>query len=497
MKKAFSLTLLLLFVIVAKAQVTKLSVFEQTRNFKIEGKIKGYQPDDNNKFISFRTYEITGLSKDTAISIDKNGNFSCELYQPFEGDIAFVYNDVFIEMYASPSEKIFMEIYEDKWKTEENKTKAISFRGKSSSLSKGLIDFEYYKSNQPFKNNPDMGDQKQGDEGFAKKSIARMNEELDLFDNYVIKENIKDEKYIQWCRNKIVYSIAQKIAYYCFWAKSNKTITYNQLTDYLSSIAINNPGALNNYSYYYYLYTLVFDFHLIAKLNPIYKDSIKQKGNSRLVLNLEKIDAYSTGITKELMYYFSYKANAIISNNEYEFDISQFDSIITEPYLKQLLMSAKSNQAEVFTPFNLVERIKKHSSGDSLSNRLATLLQNHKDAYIFMDFWGTWCGACMGEMPLYPNLIEQFKDQPIVFLFLAVETKEEMIQEVKTKYKINGEFISLNGNETKILNNVLQFSSYPSHFMLDPTGNIVYKKIGSLSSGKDIVEQIRNTMSKK
>jgi hypothetical protein len=78
-----------------------------------------------------------------------------------------------------------------------------------------------------------------------------------------------------------------------------------------------------------------------------------------------------------------------------------------------------------------------------------------------------------------------------------VETKEEKIQEVKNKYKINGEFISLNGNETKILNNVLQFSSYPSHFILDPTGNIVNNKIGPLSFGGNIVEQIRNTMSKK
>jgi thiol-disulfide isomerase/thioredoxin len=497
MKKIFSLTLLLLFAIVAKAQVTQLSVFEQTRNFKIEGKIKGYQPGDNNKFISFRTYEITGLSKDTAISIDKNGNFSCELYQPFEGDIALIYNDVFIETYASPSEKIFMKIYEDKWKTEENKTNAISFRGKSASISKGIVDFEYYKSNQPFNNNPDGVDKKHGSENFAKKSIARMNEELNLFDNYVMKKKIKDEKHMQWCRNNIIYSTGRNIAFYCFAGEADRTITCNQLIDYLVSIPINNSGALNNSAYYGFLYTLMMDFQMIASINPIYRDSLKQKGNSAFVFGLEKIDVYSTGITKELMYYSIYKVKDVISDNEYAFNISRFDSIITEPYLKQLFMSAKSNEAGVFTPFNLVERIKKHSSGDSLSNRLATLLERHKDAYIFMDFWGSWCGTCMIEMPLYPNLIGQFKGQPIVFLFLAVETKEEKIQEVKTKYKINGEFISLNGNEAKILNNVLQFSSYPSHFMLDPTGNIVNNKIGQLSFGGDIAEQIRNTMSKK
>lgn len=496
MKKTFLLTLLLLFVIVANAQVTQLSVFEQTRNFKIEGKIKGYQPDDNNRFISFRTCDITGLQKDTAISIDKNGNFSCELYQPFEGDIALFYNGVFIEMYASPSEKIFIEIYEDKWKTEKDKTKAISFRGKSASISKGTIDFEYYKSNQSFKNNPDGGDKKQGDEGFAKKRVARMNEELDLFDNYVIKKRVKDGKYIQWCRDKIVYSAGKDIEKYCFSGKLNETITCDQFIDYLGSIPINNSGALNNSAYYGFLNLFVMGFQIITYINPIYKDSIKQKGNSKLVVNLEKIDAYSTGITKELMYSITYKERNIKNNNEYEFNIARFDSIITEPYLKQLFISAKNNEGERFTPFNIIERIKKHNSGDSLSNRLATLLQNHKDAYIFMDFWGSWCAPCMGEMPLYPNLIEQFKDQPIVFLFLAVDTKEEKIQEVKTKYKINGEFISLNGNETKILNNVLKFSSYPSHFMLDPTGTLVNNKIGHLNS-YNMVEQIKNTMSKK
>jgi thiol-disulfide isomerase/thioredoxin len=483
-----------------KAQVNK-AVFEQNRKFQIEGKINGYQPGSDNGLITFRTYTINGRNKDTGISIDKSGNFICELYQPFEGDILLIYNDEIIDMYASPSEKVQITIDEFNWKSEMNKNKAITFLGKSATISKEIIEFEYELKKQKFRNNPDLGNKEQGDEGYAKVSIARMKEELDFLNNYIIKKQIKNKIIIQWLKNKIIYSKGVFISFYFFVGKINKTITYTQLMNYLAAIPINNPEALHNSDYFSFLNSVRGDLEIITNINPLYEDSIRHNGNSKLLIILEKIDAYARGIAKELMYYFVYKDKSTVKNNDCESNISRFNTTITEPYLKGLFNVAKTNVAEIFVPFNIIERIKSHPAGDSLSNRITTLLKKYKDSYIFMDFWGSWCAPCMNEMPYYSKLIERFKGKPIVFLFLAVDTKEEKIKEVKARYQIKGEFISLNNNETGIFNNVLQFSSYPSHFMLDPPAFLMKNKFDNISSGGQLneltVQQIENAMSKK
>ena len=65
---------------------------------------------------------------------------------------------------------------------------------------------------------------------------------------------------------------------------------------------------------------------------------------------------------------------------------------------------------------------------------------------------------------------------------------------LQNKYGINAEFISLNGNETKILNNVLSFSSYPSHFIIDANGTLVNNNIVGIGSdgqlSKDAIDKI-------
>lgn len=461
------------------ANADSLPYFLKSGFFQMEGTIKGYKPTDNNGFITIRTYSITGRSKDTAIAISAQGKFSCKLYQPFDGDIALMYNDGFIELYASQSEKIGLTIDEKKWTAEEYKRNAITYTGKSAAVSKIMLDYYYEKEHHTFINIPDMGNKEQGDKGFANISAARVKEEIQFLQEFAAKNKITNKTFIQWQKNNIIYEAAKYIAFYCFAGKYNESITYPELMKYLADFPLLNMEALNNSSYFSFLQMLSSDFEIITNINPLYKDTVKQKGYNSLTAYLDKVDAYSQGLAKQLMYYYLY----ISVTKDRAASMSRFTTTITEPYLKQLLLDADKKNATTFTSFNILERIKKQPGGDLLSKRLSAIAAQHTGKYIFMDFWGSWCGPCMSEMPLYPELIEKMKDKPVSFLFLAVETKEEKITETKSKYGINADFISLNDNETKILNNVLSFSSYPSHFIIDNKGNLVNNSITGIGSG--------------
>ena len=56
---------------------------------------------------------------------------------------------------------------------------------------------------------------------------------------------------------------------------------------------------------------------------------------------------------------------------------------------------------------------------------------------------------------------------------MAVETKNEKVNEVIKLFNGNVVSINLTDNETRLMNNVFSFSSYPAHFMLGPENKLL------------------------
>src|SRR5580700_6647235 len=89
---------------------TEKELFSSYLRFEINGHVKDYTPDNNNRFINFRMNKVLGQFRDTSILIDLNGNFHAVLYQPFEGNVSFYYSSgdgyVFKDLYISPGSAI-------------------------------------------------------------------------------------------------------------------------------------------------------------------------------------------------------------------------------------------------------------------------------------------------------------------------------------------------------------------------------------------------------
>ncbi|SDE09450.1 TlpA family protein disulfide reductase [Riemerella columbipharyngis] len=80
------------------------------------------------------------------------------------------------------------------------------------------------------------------------------------------------------------------------------------------------------------------------------------------------------------------------------------------------------------------EKIKEVNTG-----HLRELLNpKSKDTLYVVNFFATWCGPCMAEIPHFKEKIEELKDQPVKFTFISLDEKEDWDTKVKDFAKENG-----------------------------------------------------------
>lgn len=144
--------------------------------FEISGVIKHYEPEGGKNFIRFRTSNIAGELKDTSLPIDGQGHFNAKLWQPFAGDITFLYRQRFVVFYATPGEKIGLEIDGDTWPENENPLQSIKITGPSAAISRSIIDFQYKMASAGLRNTPYSPDIP--DERYASQRIEDMKQHL-------------------------------------------------------------------------------------------------------------------------------------------------------------------------------------------------------------------------------------------------------------------------------------------------------------------------------
>lgn len=129
--------------------------------------------------------------------------------------------------------------------------------------------------------------------------------------------------------------------------------------------------------------------------------------------------------------------------------------------------------------------------GDPLKFTLSKLdgsplkLDEQRGKVIVMNFWATWCGPCVTEMPLFEKTIAKYKDDKDVF-FLAITTDEdrELVAPFLKQYKFN-----LPIAYAEYLNDHFAISSIPTTIILDRKGRVSFRQAG-FNPREDFVEAL-------
>lgn len=112
-------------------------------------------------------------------------------------------------------------------------------------------------------------------------------------------------------------------------------------------------------------------------------------------------------------------------------------------------------------------------------------LDEQRGKVIVMNFWATWCGPCVTEMPLFEKTIAKYKDDKDVF-FLAITTDEDrdLVAPFLKHYKFN-----LPVAYAEYLNDHFAISSIPTTVILDRKGEVSFRQAG-FNPREDFVEAL-------
>lgn len=118
-------------------------------------------------------------------------------------------------------------------------------------------------------------------------------------------------------------------------------------------------------------------------------------------------------------------------------------------------------------------------TGDSI--RLADL----KGKFVFIDFWGTWCGPCRGEIPNMKKLAREIPNTKLQVIGLAsddLKTLKDYIKQEKIEYP--------NAIAGKELIARYGITGWPTTLLISPSGKIVAKNL----RGEDLTRLVTEKM---
>lgn len=99
-------------------------------------------------------------------------------------------------------------------------------------------------------------------------------------------------------------------------------------------------------------------------------------------------------------------------------------------------------------------------------------LSSLRGKYVFIDFWGTWCSPCRGEIPNVKKLAESYPSEKLVVLGIAHDKADDL-----KNFMAQNDIKYENAVDSPEIMDKYGINSWPTTFLIGPDGTIVAKNL--------------------
>lgn len=122
--------------------------------------------------------------------------------------------------------------------------------------------------------------------------------------------------------------------------------------------------------------------------------------------------------------------------------------------------------------------------GDTLSST------SMRGKYLFLDFWGSWCGPCIEALPLLKDVYQHFQSENFEMVGFAYESRASLDKALE-KYRLPWpQVLDEKGTyKTRFL-----VQGYPTHYLIGPEGKVL--AMGEELRGKKLIKTLEKYLDK-
>lgn len=107
-------------------------------------------------------------------------------------------------------------------------------------------------------------------------------------------------------------------------------------------------------------------------------------------------------------------------------------------------------------------------------------LESYKGKVVILNFWASWCGPCIEEVPSLIKLVKEFKGQVQLIAVSGDSKREDIDVFMKSFPEMKGENIHIVFDEDRSLMKRFQVARLPESLVLNPEQKLAKKIVGSI-----------------